>query len=326
MRRQSRNAVDRQRSMPACPDGSRSTMDLQNDVAEQRSGRELAQLIGRLAKAAEADVVLCGTEHDDLPEYLDSELGDSRLLPATANTETAEKLVAKGFDVVELALRAADKYRQGRHMISTALRAGKIVPGEVVVCAVKHALGSADGDLVLVTDVEADAAEVALHEMIELADGVRPRVLQAALEVASRIGLVTGRGRELGALLVLGDSDRVLEGSNRLIPNPFHGYADEERMLTEPRIQDTLVELAKVDGAFVVRGDGLIRAAGVFLAVSECAVEIPEGLGARHVTAAAISKRTDAMVVAVSATDGNVRVFADGRMVLQVDPRVSAVP
>ena len=64
---------------------------------------------------------------------------------------------------------------------------------------------------------------------------------------------------------MLGDSFKVQEGSKQLVPNPFQGHKKANRMLTNPDIHDALVELSKLDGAFVLRGDGFIQAAGVFL-------------------------------------------------------------
>jgi len=53
---------------------------------------------------------------------------------------------------------------------------------------------------------------------------------------------------------------------------------------------------------------------------------LPSGLGARHYAAAAVTMRTDATAVVVSATDGNVRAFSNGTMVLQIDPDVPHGP
>jgi diadenylate cyclase len=49
-------------------------------------------------------------------------------------------------------------------------------------------------------------------------------------------------------------------------------------------------------------------------------------LGARHAAAAAVTARTAATGVVVSATDGNVRVFSAGRMVLRMDPDIEHGP
>lgn len=125
---------------------------------------------------------------------------------------------------------------------------------------------------------------------------------------------------------MLGDSHKVLEGSKQLVPNPFQGHDEAVRRITNSDIHGALVELSKLDGAFVVRGDGFIQSAGVFLAPADVEIELPVGLGARHAAAAAVTKRTIATAVVVSATDGNVRVFSGGKMVLQMDPEVEYGP
>ena len=84
--------------------------------------------------------------------------------------------------------------------------------------------------------------------------------------------------------------------------------------------------MAKLDGAFVIRGDGFIQSAAVFLATGESELQIPAGLGARHAAAAAVTTRTRATAIVVSATDGNVRVFANGKLVMQLDPDVPLGP
>ena len=125
---------------------------------------------------------------------------------------------------------------------------------------------------------------------------------------------------------MLGDSLKVLEGSQQLIPNPFKGHEDDVRRLTNPSIQETLMELAKLDGAFVIRGDGFIQSAAVFLATGDGELQIPAGLGARHTAAATVTARTRATAIVVSATDGNVRVFAGGKLVMRLDPDVPYGP
>ena len=94
-------------------------------------------------------------------------------------------------------------------------------------------------------------------------------------------------------------------------------------MLTNPDIHDALVELSKLDGAFVVRGDGFIQAAGVFLTSPPTETELVSGLGTRHAAAAAVTMRTRATAIVVSATDGQVRGFSGGKMVIQIDPEIA---
>lgn len=141
--------------------------------------------------------------------------------------------------------------------------------------------------------------------------------------VACKVGRAARRGKRIGAIFMLGDSINVLGGSKQLVPNPFQGHDKANRMLTNPGIHDALVELSKLDGAFVVRGDGFIQAAGVFLTSPLTETELVSGLGARHAAAAAVTMRTRATAVVVSATDGQVRGFSGGKMVIQIDPEIA---
>jgi DNA integrity scanning protein DisA with diadenylate cyclase activity len=267
-----------------------------------------------------SDAVICGTETGALFRHLHEISGDVRLVAATPNGNTHDALSREGFDVVRLSVRVAHKYTQARYAIAMALNAGKVTAGQLVVCAIENDLCSGEGDLVLVTDIESSAGELRLSELVKLTDGIRPDTLQTVLSVACRIGRVTRSGKPLGALLVIGDSQKVLERSRQLILNPFEGHVEANRTVMNPDIHEMLVELAKLDGAFVLRGDGFIRTAGAFLAAETTAVSVPRGLGARHLTAAAVTARTNATAVVVSATDGDVRVFSRGELVLQMDP------
>jgi DNA integrity scanning protein DisA with diadenylate cyclase activity len=287
-----------------------------------RSDRDMARMIAEVARSVRSDAVICGTESGVLFRHV-HEIGDDlRLVAATPNAGTYDALSRDGFEVVRLSARVAHKYTQVRYAIAIALNAGKVSAGQLVVCAIGHDLCSGGGDLVVVTDIESSAGDLRLSELVKLTDGIRPDTLQATLTVASKIGRVTRGGKPLGALLVLGDSRNVLERSRQLILNPFEGHEEANRTVRNPDIHEMLVELAKLDGAFVLRGDGFIQTAGAFLAAPTTAVSVPRGLGARHLTAAAVTANTNATAVVVSSTDGDIRVFSRGELVLQLDPEL----
>ena len=288
-----------------------------------RSDTDLAEMVAQVAEAAQADAVICVTESGAFARHLHSLSNQVRIIPATTNRKTFETLNRADLPAIHLPLRAADKYNQVRHVISVALRSAKISIGDLVVCAIGRDVYPGEGNFVVLADVEPDIEDLEVSDLLKLTDGIRPRVLEVAVTVACKIGRAARRGKRLGTIFMLGDSLKVLEGSTQLIPNPFHGHDEATRMLTNLDIHDALVELSKLDGAFVVRGDGLIQSAGIFLASAQAEIEIPTGLGARHVAAAAVTARTAATAVVVSATDGNVRVFSEGRMVLQMDPEVA---
>ena len=72
--------------------------------------------------------------------------------------------------------------------------------------------------------------------------------------------------------------------------NPFHGYPESERNILDPRLEETIKEFSAIDGAFIVRGDGVILAAGRYLAPrGKLDPPLPHGLGTRHEAAASIT-------------------------------------
>jgi DNA integrity scanning protein DisA with diadenylate cyclase activity len=64
----------------------------------------------------------------------------------------------------------------------------------------------------------------------------------------------------------------------------------------------------------------VVEAAGRYLQFAPLDVEVPLGLGARHVAAALATAATDAIAVVVSQATGKVRVFRHGAVVLELTP------
>ena len=290
------------------------------------SDQGLAQTVVRIAEAAGATAIICVTESGEFVRFLPGSTGRCRTIGATANPETYGALADAGLEALRLPLRVTDKYRQIRHVLSVALKTNTVSAGELVVCAVGRDAYPGEAAMIVVTEAEPSLEEAVITDLVKLTDGVRPKALECAIAVACKVGRAAQRGTRIGAIFMLGDSLKVLEGSRQLIPNPFEGHDEATRTLTNAETHDALVELSKLDGAFVVRGDGFIQTGGAFLAAPDVDVELPGGLGARHVAAAAVTGRTAATAIVVSATDGNVRIFSGGRMVLRMDPAVKHGP
>lgn len=294
-----------------------------------RSDEALVLMVSRIAKEAAVDVLVAVTEEGTLGRLLAEKPLPAPLVIATANPDTYAALVEHGLEPVRLPLHAADRFGQIRHALAVATVLGRVVPGQFALCILGRAVYPGEGDLLVLCEVATAGKWPSVTDLLRLTDGIRPNALDATLTVASKIGRVVRRGSDrIGAIFMLGDSNAVLQGSRQIVPNPFSGHKDALRRITNEELHDALIELAKLDGAFVLRGDGFIRAAAVFLATDmpEVTVEIPTGLGARHLVAATITAHTEATAVVVSATDGNVRVFAGGRLVLQLDPLVPHGP
>ena len=63
-----------------------------------------------------------------------------------------------------------------------------------------------------------------------------------------------------------------------------------------------------------------VEGAARYIDASAESVSVAKGLGARHWAAAAITRRTKSVAVAVSETNGTVRIFQNGDVVLRIEP------
>ncbi|MFO0947955.1 MAG: diadenylate cyclase [Planctomycetota bacterium] len=173
-----------------------------------------------------------------------------------------------------------------------------------------------------------DEPEVFLtNETSPLPPDVQPAVFQRVLAIVSELAVEGREHRPVGALFVVGDSDNVLENSRQLIFNPFHGYPEDERNILSGALEETIKEFAAIDGAFVIRGDGVVLSAGRYLmAKGKPAEPLRSGLGARHEAAAAITAVTDAVAITLSESTSTITIFNSGRMMTEIEKIKSGGP
>ena len=60
-----------------------------------------------------------------------------------------------------------------------------------------------------------------------------------------------------------------MEKSRQLTLNPFQGYSEDEKNIMNPDVRHALHAFAVLDGAFIVREDGTVVAAGRYLNFDE---------------------------------------------------------
>ncbi len=144
--------------------------------------------------------------------------------------------------------------------------------------------------------------------------------LKTVVDLAVEIGREGREGKPVGTLFVVGDARTVMTCSHPAGFDPVKGYPRKERNLTDPRVREGIKEIAQMDGAIVVAADGTVEAACRYLDCASAEVTLSKGLGARHWAAAVVSRTTNAVAVAVSQTNGTVRIFQNGEVVLRVEP------
>jgi len=149
---------------------------------------------------------------------------------------------------------------------------------------------------------------------------IQPQVIERVVDIASELGKEGREGKPIGALFVVGDTDRVMPLTRQLILNPFKGYPEHQRNALDHTLEETIKELAGLDGAFIIRGDGIIESCGTYLkTASQEEFELPRGLGARHHAAAAITAVTDSIAVTVSESTGTVTIFRGGSIITEIE-------
>jgi DNA integrity scanning protein DisA with diadenylate cyclase activity len=102
--------------------------------------------------------------------------------------------------------------------------------------------------------------------------------------------------------------------------NPFRGYSRAERDIRDRKVREQIKDLSQLDGAVIIRRDGVAVAACMYIDAPAEGITLSKGLGARHWTAAAVSKATKAVAVVVSQSSGTVRIFLNGEVVLHIEP------
>ena len=151
--------------------------------------------------------------------------------------------------------------------------------------------------------------------------GVNNNTLRRVVELAVEIAREGREGRKIGTLFAVGDHEAVLVRSRPLVLDPLAGHPEEVKHVKDPDMRETVKELAQLDGAFVVADDGVVVSAARYLDAASGNLDLPLGLGSRHMAAASISRNTDTVAVAVSESS-TVRVFDDGEVVAEIVPEL----
>jgi diadenylate cyclase len=162
--------------------------------------------------------------------------------------------------------------------------------------------------------------QLTARDLRQLETSVPLDTLKTVVDMAVEIGREGREGKPVGALFVVGDARKVLASSHPVGFDPVRGYQRKERNLDDPRVREGIKEIAQLDGALVVSADGIIEASARYLDAPADNITLAKGLGARHWAAAAISRKTKAVAVAVSESNGTVRIFQNGEVTLRIEP------
>src|SRR5438105_9971389 len=285
----------------------------------------LLQTARQLVRELPADAVLLLTKTDlDWEEVLDH-LKDCRLLVAAQDEVLARKLKENpALTVLDIEPGPTPTEERMSLALLEAVATERLQTGATVV-AVYNRLETEQEhpdqmDSVSVIHLGEHLERLSAQDLRKLDTHVPLETLRAVVDLATEIGREGREGKPVGTMFVVGDTRKVLSMARPINFNPFRGYSNAEKDIRDRRVREQIKDIAQLEGALIIRRDGVAVAACMYLDVLAEGITLSKGLGSRHWAAAAISQKTMAISVAVSQSSGTVRIFQDGRVVLHIEP------
>ncbi len=265
-----------------------------------------------------ADTILVVSDLLEDWEFFKGFKGRYKVIFATQDEETYEE-ASKALDNVLMVPKVAlTRMGQVKMGVIMSLAANLVGSDEKIVClSGLPKLKTLDSLMVL--DISREFELLTSEDVSAVSSGVHPEVFEGVLNLAVELASEGREGNPIGTIFVLGDQERVLPISRQLIINPFKGYPESERNILDRKLRETIKEFSMMDGAFIIREDGVIVSAGRHLAAALDTEKMPMGLGSRHAAAAGITEATDALAIVISQSTGDVRIFKNGSIFMEIE-------
>jgi DNA integrity scanning protein DisA with diadenylate cyclase activity len=273
----------------------------------------------RLAKSSAANALLLLLDGPTEWQQLKQHAAGQRVLVAADAPEQLAGASEAGLATVVLDMPESPVYDKLSQALLEAVADEILVPGARVV-ALYSGFEARTIDSISVIDLGDHLGRLTVRDLQQLETRVPLDTLQTVVNLALEIGREGREGKPVGTMFVVGDTQKVRKMSRSASFDPVKGYSRKERNLKSARVREGIKEIAQMDGAIIVAPDGTVEAAAQYLDASAANITLSKGLGARHWAAAAISRATKAVAVAVSESNGTVRIFQNGEVVLRIEP------
>jgi DNA integrity scanning protein DisA with diadenylate cyclase activity len=279
----------------------------------------------KLAEELSADAILLLTETDLDWDQVEDVLRIEKLLVVAAEKELNAKLKGRaGLTVLDIDPGPTPTQERMSLALLEAIAQDKLRTGAHVV-ALYNGIGAEPGrpdpiDSLSVIHLGEHLERLSAQDLRKLDTQVPLEVLRAVVDLATEIGREGREGKPVGTMFVVGDTKKVLAMSRPLNFNAFRGYSAEERDIRDRRVREQIKDIAQLEGAIVIQRDGVAEAACMYIDAPAEGITLSKGLGTRHWAAAAISKKTKAIAIAVSQSSGTVRIFQNGILMLHIEP------
>lgn len=294
-------------------------------MALQKQTLALLDAARHLAESISADAVLLYTETDLDWALVQESLGNCRLLVAAEDPDLTEVLMTyPELTVLEIDPGPTPTRERMSLALLEAVRTDVLRQSADVVTLYNGIETGEDRpepiDSISVIHLGEHLDRLSAKDLRKLDTQVPLETLRAVVRLSLEIGREGREGQPVGTMFVVGDTRKVLSMCRPMNFNPFRGYSQAERDIRNRHVREQIKDIAKLEGALIIRRDGVAVAACMRIEAHAAGLSLSMGLGTRHAAAAAISKCTNSIAVAVSQSSGTVRLFQKGEMVLHIEP------
>jgi diadenylate cyclase len=285
----------------------------------------LLRTAGRLIRDLPADAVLLLTENDLDWDLVHEELGSCQMLVAAHDTELTERLkLNPNLTVMDIDAGPTPIQERMSLALLEAVASEKLRTNAHVV-ALYNGIAGTDAsaepiDSISIIHLGEHLERLSAQDLRSLDTQVPLETLRAVVDLATDIGREGREGKPVGTMFVVGDTRKVLTMCRPVNFNPFRGYSRKERDIRDRNVREQIKDIAQLEGALIIGRDGVAVAACMYIDTTADGITLSKGLGTRHWAAAAISRKSKAVAIAVSQSSGSVRIFQDGQVVLHIEP------
>lgn len=273
----------------------------------------------RMARAADADALLLLAERP-IDWAKAQRLADGvKLLAAASTPDCLAGAKECGVPTVIVGVVDSPVYERLTQALLESVADDILAPGCRVV-GLYSGFEEGEFDSLSLLDLGEHLGRLTVADLRQLESRVPLETLRTVVNLALEIGREGREGKPIGTLFVVGDTRKVLASSYPTGFDPVKGYSRKERNIKNAKVREGIKEISQMDGAIVIAADGTVEAAARYIDAPAAGLTLSKGLGARHWAAAAVSRSTKAVAIAVSESSGTVRIFQNGEVVLRVEP------
>ncbi|GAB6089530.1 PTS sugar transporter subunit IIA [Spirochaeta dissipatitropha] len=285
-------------------------------ASKSRTATVMGEYAGQLAERVHARVVMVHGESAS-SGLLANLRRQGRTVVLVGSEDVGDDIDASLYDHHLLVpFKGLNRSNQVEITMLMALSRGLIHKGDKVVNV--FGLTGDQLDTIVLSDVARDFKLFFSMPASGKTEGLDQQVFMRAMQIMAELAQEGREGKSVGTLIVLGDYEHVKKHCQQMVINPFQGYDESERNILDPSITETIKEFSRIDGAFVIRGDGVIMSAGTYLRIDNNVTGLTPGLGARHTAAAGITLDCEALSICLSESTRQISLFRSGERIMIV--------